>query len=287
MNSLAFDHSLFPQLPIGRYYSAPIYLEPMAGSGERLTVAGVVVGDDGFLVDRLISSDTAKAMYGNQGKAFLGLADLLIANLRDYLQAENSRLEDWLPCLSGVSLGAITPAYADNLRHALAQVAQLHASLCRLPALMALEEDEQEHGGNDNALKAWVKQVQAQTVANHPDLQSFFNIKQTLAHGDSIILHFARLPMAANIGLITPVNLNQHVNDAKIKLWNLDHLPNQYTEKRLVLGMPREDAPEMADPRVRDKVRDKINALGEQAQKSRIHLVTAYSALEAANRMAA
>ncbi len=285
MKSQAFDGFQFPQRPPKQYQTAPIYLEPMQGSGERITVAGVVVGKQETLIESLIASDTAEALYGSQGKNLLALADMIIADLGQHLTQHP--LKKWQPALSGTTLGKVQSARADNAKHALAQIAQLHASLCRLPALMALEDDEQEQQGKDNTLKAWIKQVQSHAIAKYPDLQAWFNVKETLSHGDSVILHYARQPLAANIGLVTPANMNSRINDAKIKLWNLDHLPAIYSQRRLILGIPRNDAPEMADDKVKNKVLDKIDALCDEAQKSRIDVQTTHTADEAAELLAA
>lgn len=163
----------------------------------------------------------------------------------------------------------------------------LHASLCKLPALMALDEDDVEPNGKDNTLSAWIKQVQNKAIASFPDWQGCFNVAETLADGDKVTLHFARESLAVNIGLITPNKLTPRANDVKIKLWNLEHLPSHYQNRRLVLGVPRDDAPEMADHKVKDRVLSKIDALFTEAKNSNIALQTAYDADAAVKLMVA
>lgn len=285
MKSQAFSGLKFPERPKNQYQIAPVYLEPMRGSGERITVVGVVIGHDETLVDKLISSSTAEAMYGGHGKSLLGFADMIVSDIARHLQQAD--FSQWRPCFEGISIGALTTGYADNPKRALAQVAMLYASLCKLPALMALEEEETETSGKDNTLLAWVKQVQSQAIAHYPDWQGCFNVKETLADGDRVTLHFVRDALAVNIGLITPDRLNNRINDAKIKLWNLEHLPDYYHEKRLILGVPREDAPEMADNKVRHRVMGKIEALQAEAEKSHIAVKTAFTAADASSLLAA
>lgn len=286
MKSLAFNHLTFPKRPKNNYLTAPIYLEPMRGSGERITVVGVVVGLQEFLVERLISSEIAEAMYGKQAGALLGFADMIVSDLTAHLS--HSEVLSWKPCMAGVEMGSLQESYADNPRHALSHVAMLHASLCKLPALMALEEDENdEPADKDNTLLSWVKQVQNQAICNAPDWKTYFNVKEFLADGDSITLHFARKNLAVNIGLITPSRLAPRINDAKIKLWNLDHLPSQYNDRRLLLGIPRDDAPEMANHKIKEAVQGKIAALYTEAKNNNITVQTAYTAQQAVELLAA
>jgi len=108
-----------------------------------------------------------------------------------------------------------------------------------------------------------------------------------LADGDSITLHFARKNLAVNIGLITPSRLAPRINDAKIKLWNLDHLPSQYNDRRLLLGIPRDDAPEMANHKIKEAVQGKIAALYTEAKNNNITVQTAYTAQQAVELLAA
>lgn len=281
----AFKGLKFPELPKNTYRSAPIYLEPMIGSGEWITVVGVAAGVNEYLAERLISPDTAEAMYGKQGENLLGFADMIVSDLMRHLSQAD--ITDWAPCIDGVKMGPLREARADDLRHALTQVAFAHASLCKFSALKALDEDEPENNGRDNTLSAWVKLVQDKAIAYFPDIDGHFNVQETLADGDKITLHFARNELAVNIGLITTSRLNPRANDTKIKLWNLEHLPDRYREKRLVLGIPRDDAPDLADIKVRDKVQSKIEALIKEAENSRITLQTAYDADQAVKLMVA
>ena len=285
MKSPAFKTLVFPELPQFSYQTAPLYLEPMLGSGERLAIVGVVVGENEFLVEKLVTQETAQALYGKQGKNLIGFADLIIADLNNYLL--NADIKDWQPCFDGVEIGKLQATFADHAKHALAQIAQLHASLCRLPALIALEDDDAEEEKKDTTLAAWVKQVQAQLIAGKPHLAHCFNVRETLSQGDTVQLHYAYQQTAANIGLISPSSLKSRVDDAKIKLWNLDHLPGHYQDKRLILGIPHTDDPVMADNRVKEKVLSKIDALADEAKKSGIRTMTAYNAKEAAENLAA
>lgn len=287
MNFPAFNLE-FPALPSGLYQTAPIYLEPMRGSGERITVCAVAVGEGEAEAVGLINRDIAESLYGAQAGSFLGT----VAHLTESLQAHCSRelpIEQWIPPLDGVYLGRVVTARADHARHAVAQVAQMHASLCNLPALLGTEEEECGilDASKDTTLSAWVKQVQDLTVSRNPSAARSINISIALAHGDTIRLHFAHEGRAACLGLLTPTKMTARVNDAKIKLWNLEHLPENFNRRELILGVPREDAPDMADVKTRTRLQERIRALTEESSRSGIDTFTAHTAEEAAFRLAA
>jgi len=129
----------FPALPTRSYSSAPIYFEPMLGSGERITVAGVVVNEQEVLVKRLISPEISEALYGKQGRNFINLIDHALLSINTQVIQSRS-LNGLLAPISGIQIGHVATVYADDANHALAQIASLHASLCKLTALTSLDE---------------------------------------------------------------------------------------------------------------------------------------------------
>jgi hypothetical protein len=74
------------------------------------------------------------------------------------------------------------------------------------------------------------------------------------------------------------VSLSKRVNNAKIKLWNLEHLPEEYQTRKLILGTSSNDSPDMADSVVRNKVNDCVESLQEQAERSHIAIEMGHNA---------
>ena len=105
MKSQVFSGLKFPEFPKNHYRTAPIYIEPMIGSGERLTVVGIVIGESEFLAEKLILPTVAESLYGKQGQNLLGFADMIIADFNHHMQRES--IETWTPCMDGVDLGLI------------------------------------------------------------------------------------------------------------------------------------------------------------------------------------
>lgn len=277
MKSSLLNSLSFPTLPTECYLSAPIYFEPMRGSGEWLTVAGIVKGNNESLVERLISPEVAEALYGKQARNFIALIDMALHKISQ--QLTDTDLSNIYFPMDGIKLGKICNTYADNARHALTQVATLHASLCKLSALSALDEDDNNAlPSADNTLNAWIAKIKNETLITHPQLANCFNVTIAIARGDKTKFNFVHDGTVINFGLITPLHLLEKVNNAKIKLWNLEHLPEENSIRKLILGIPNNDSPDMADNRVQIKVSNCIESLQEQAAKSRIKVETGYDA---------
>ena len=274
----------FPPGPAHRFEGAPVYLEPMMGSGERIAICAVASGPSGSAVRGLIRSETAECLYGNQAASLLGLIDTVVHSIRDHI-SRGETLARWSPPLAGVSLGEIRMIRSESPRAAIAGIAQLHASLCYLPALGDSAHPPERR--SDKPLSAWVKQVQDLTWPRVLMTGAAMNVDVVLAPGDTVRVHFVHGPRAVMIGLISPVRLASRVNDAKIKLWNLRQLPSRFHLRELLLGVPDREEPELADAQVRGRIFSAVDALIEEARRSEIRLQTAVSAEEAADRLAA
>lgn len=276
----------FPALPVGYYSTAPIYFEPMRGSGEWITVAGIVKNKNESLVKRLISPEISQALYGTkQGNNFIALIDMALSKLNQQSLADIDLSDVKFP-IDGMKVGNVIDAYADNANHALQQVATLHASLCKLSALSALDDDDNVLLNTDNSLDAWIKQIRNETLSIYPQFGNCFNKKILIAKGDEATFNFVHDSTVINFGLITTSGLSQRVNNAKMKLWNLEHLPEEYRTRKLILGTSSNDSPDMADNAVRNKVNDCIESLQEQAGKSRIEIEMGYNASSVSKMLA-
>jgi hypothetical protein len=270
MKSSLLSSLSFPALPVGYYSTAPIYFEPMRGGGERLTVAGIVKNKNESLVKRLISPEIAQALYGTkQGNSFIALIDMALSQLNQQSLADIDLNDVKFP-VDGMEVGNVIDTYADNANHALQQIATLHASLCKLSALSALDDDDNVLLNTDNSLDAWIKQIRNETLSIYPKFGNCFNKKILIAKGDEAKFDFVNESTVINFGLIIPSSLSKRVNNAKMKLWNLEHLPKEYQTRKLILGTSSNDSPDMADSVVRNKVNDSIESLQEQAERSHI-----------------
>lgn len=116
----------------------PIYLEPVVGSGERLTI-GVAVAANG---ERLVAPsgvlERLAPLLGERYSDLAYVADLALRNLDSALRTLGpGRLESWAPPLDGVYVGPIRPGSGESLEHiarsAFELCAGLHAALSVSP----------------------------------------------------------------------------------------------------------------------------------------------------------
>ncbi len=112
----------------------PIYLEPVVGSGERLTI-GVAVAANG---ERLVASsgvlERLEPLLGERYSHLAYVADLTLRNLDYALRTLGPGwLESWTPPLDGIYVGPIRSGAGESLEHiarsAFDLCAGLHAAL--------------------------------------------------------------------------------------------------------------------------------------------------------------
>lgn len=126
------DFSGFPRLPAYQARWAPVYWEPIRGSGERLTALIGAVGADGAVeVIQSIRPDALNGMYGAKAKNAQGFLTLGLSSLRQHLETFRE-FSGWTAPISGFSLGSVFEARSDTLSGVFRQAIQLSASLSAL-----------------------------------------------------------------------------------------------------------------------------------------------------------
>lgn len=285
MSLSAFKLDDFPPLPAHRFLTAPVYLEPMLGSGERLCVLAAVQGESGLEALPLVPPEVAKCLYGDQAESLMGFIEIARDDLLRHLES-GAELTTWTPPYSGLMLGAGAEAYADDPLMAARLVARAHASLCHQGALKAIGV-EQNETKRDNELNAWVKLTQDIAIQRNPALRGRFNQKVSLIGDETVTLPYAAPNKALNLGLLSPSRARRNIESIKLKLWNLQSLPASYRIRHLVLGVPRDDAPEMASVKTRQLMEKSLHGLREQVSENHLNvaLSTVHSAQEAAEHI--
>ncbi|MCB1767538.1 MAG: hypothetical protein KDJ22_16010, partial [Candidatus Competibacteraceae bacterium] len=232
---MAAESLVFPALPALAFQGAPVYLEPMMGSGEWLTVVVAIVGADGARVTAAIRPAAVRAMYGAKAENFTGIVALIQESLRDHLEKWRS-FSGWQPPLAGARLGEVRSMLADEADGALRQLIVLHASLS------AVDEPEEEETENDNEPPGgyWWKEIKAAVAAHQPQLATGFNVHiDGRVAGYRFRLGFMNHGLAAHFGLARPDRLSMDGRDLKAKLWELQGSVRQggvNTESELQLG---------------------------------------------------
>ncbi len=276
VNSLAF-----PALPAQTFQGAPLYLEPMMGSGERLTALVAVVGATDVQVIPSIRPAVIRAMYGDKSLNFNGLVSLLKESLQDHLRKWRS-FDGWRSPLNSACLGEIRPLLADDAQHALRQLILLHASLSAVDE--GMDEGEDEAADSESQSAYWWKAVKSQVIAGHPALATGFDIAiEGRASGYQFRIGFLAQGIAAHFGLARPDRLKSDGRDLKAKLWELQAIRTSRLDVReanLVLCAPLPSP--LYSTKKLESARILVNEIQQEAAERSLSLHSVTSTEEAA-----
>lgn len=214
----------------GTYHAArwaPLYLEPIQGSGERLTVAILLSDEQGVRLHRVVSGEVFHHLYGSQGAHLNQMVDLVknLINSAGIFDIENL----YIP-VSGFQTGRWTTASSANaeagvLRQAIYQSASL-------ASLAALESDLTEA---TEANSRWATQVKRLVISVRPDLKGSFDKKISLVDGGvPPVIDFVYARKGAQLHKI-----GKKISSARAKLFNLRSVlrQNHLDEGFLILNI--------------------------------------------------
>lgn len=255
---------------------APIYMEPMVGSGERLCVGIVTADADRSIVYPVPTLERLVCIYGNEVEAFVLASRLaLSATERHVAQYGISALEGWGGPVEGLTFGLIRSGAGSDLE----DIARTGLMLCASLVNQLSEEDEDEQvaanaDGFSGRLEYLVKNA---VIARRPDLQRAFG--KSFSASDlarPARIGFAGTRLVANFGLIVPGKLSSLVSTAKAKLWDLKQLKSGALSGffndgdglayELLVHRTRDDDPQFTERQIRG-MKAAVLELEEEADK--------------------
>ena len=239
--------ALFPVRPDVRATWAPIYLEPMLGSGERLTAAIVCIGHNNtFQIQVTLRARILKCMYGDAGTKVLGLAQLVAESMVDHL-ALGGKVGDWVPPTKSCFLGPARTALGDSLESVIRQAARLTSSTSGADLEEIDPPDVDAHGVD---VERWLHQVKASVVARAKSLESRFNGEVSIRAGAAPTrIGYLGDRIAANFDALIPgSNLSMRRARSKSRLVDLQILRDidllQRNSYELLLWVPQPGSPQ-------------------------------------------
>lgn len=257
---------------------APIYIEPMVGSGEKLSVGVAVANVDGFLVVPVVALNRLVCVYGKEVNALIHAADIAIQNLNNVLAEKGQEvLHNWRPPVDGVSLGRVHIGAGGSLE----EIARTGLTACSSLVEKLAEADETtapSEGVSSSRLERFIKE---KVIARKPALEVAFARKfQPNQNARSAIIGFVGQRIVANFGLLVPGYVSAQVRDAKAKLWDLAQvqeyvkndefgLSHELNRFELLLNRVREDDPAYSDRQIHG-VQEAVIELEAEADKKEI-----------------
>jgi len=255
----------FPKLPGFTVRWAPVYLEPVMGSGERVTVAVAAVPANGKpAVLPVLDAERAQCLLGSGATAFQSIVCLCADDLRLYL-ASGGGLEGWVAPVEGAAIGTPRDLRATDMTAALRLAAQKSAFLGSLASFTG--EEEEEEGASNVAPDKWTQQIEGALRARRPDLlarmRGHFCVTDKARQTR---IDFLGVRYAANFARLVPSSLSfgGYIKSAKVKLWDLDALQtasalpimnvsqgHQRAAYELLLWRPKSDDPAYSERDIR------------------------------------
>lgn len=280
-------NSIFPELPTYKGVWHAIYLEPIVGSGERVTVAVVAIGAScEFNVIQAIRSELLDCLYGAQSKNIKNMIDWLISSAKKHI-IDNGTLIGWNAPFEGVICGNAVSASDDDLNGILRQAIRLSASLSTL----SLEADRDNEDGQARKYSSrWATDIAEELRVINPDLTAF--LKRKIKIGDSGIyttFGFSNDIYASNFALLVPTNISSSLNFVKAKLLDLETF-----KKSQILIKPQKfeiiiGRPSFTDPTIPKKsienIKSNLELVQEVAEQENISVFSTDSAVKAAEHI--
>lgn len=249
----------------------PLYLEPMVGSGERLTFAIAAYGNDGRqIVSRVIRPDVLKVFYGKKARA---LNEMLAAAEAAVLAALTDGRENPIMPADGLEVGKFRNARGRSLEDLVEQGRMMCASLAATSVEAGQASDTDEDARQTGQ---WATQVQRHVVERSDDLAPYF-ARTAYRKGSRIPSKYGFFNdyYVANFGVIRHDNPQGSLYHLKPRLWDLENaaadLAGAIRGRDLLLARPNLQVATLSLA-LRNHVRDVIDMVVSEADKHSIYV---------------
>ena len=156
----------FPKLPDYAAKASHIYWEPIAGSGERITVAVATVDDkQNARVVSLLSPEVLSVLYQGQASNAAALIGMTAESLRAHL-SRGLPMEQWQPAVSGFTASPLRAYTGTGYIDIVDQIAGLHSSLYKAKAP---QRPVRQESRSDKLIRAQVRDAARQMVGLRAD----------------------------------------------------------------------------------------------------------------------
>lgn len=304
MTSPTFSAAAFPAFQRSiRARWAPVMMEPIVGSFERLVIGVAAVSSDGFHLEMANALDRLECLYRGDAGSLIYAAALMEESLRDDLARRAlDALQDPRPAISGMIVGQCRDGEGESLaaiaRSWLASLSSLYrpasgATLDLFPEPANDPEDVRE-AIFGNPLP---RQVMDYVIGQRERFAGYFNadIRAGKKHrfaGRSHEVHidFAGSRLVANFEALVPARISSSVTTIKRRLWDLkverDRAPELVKGRKheMLVHSPASNNP-LFTAKQHENVQEALQALEEQAGQEELRFVSLSSVNEIGDRV--
>ena len=215
----------FPDLPSYSALWHSLQIEPIQGSGEKLTIAIAVKGHDGAVnIYKTTSKKLFNCLCGDAEIAnrLFSMVQLSISSAENHLKNRIS-LDDWISPVANVSVERSVDALGENIEDIFFQSLNL-TSILGASSLVRNNRDKKEID-----LRAWKQDIKKRVLLKSPSVASCFDFSVTLPGGilDTKV-GFLVHNYAADFGILRDSsktsNYLRQLHILQGRLWQLDQI---------------------------------------------------------------
>lgn len=284
MNAHAPDPIGIPEFPDLEAQWAPVYLEPIVESGERLTI-GIVAHAGGEVSGCLTITEKAlQCLYGESSGGMKAMMDLALKKAMTY--AKLGFLKGFQTGIHGVVLGEARAGFGYDLDDILSQGASLCSSLSTIHA-------EDIKSGHDRS--AYWLRVQKAMVRVDKTLVPHFNVPVGITvRGSNLSLQcdYFSSRIAVNVCSLPPsYRLGQLFDAATSKIFRLEQLKNHDAliehdqMAAMMLVLPTDSAIDDLKPAAKKNFLERVLLLQDMADKKDFEFLSVHSAFQGAKEI--
>jgi hypothetical protein len=272
-----------------RAHWAPVLLEPIAGSYERLVIGVAVVSADGFHLELANALDRLHCLYSDNAHGAIYAVQLTAERLREELATRAiEALTEPRPVMSGVVIGECRQAEGENLQTIGASWMRTLSSLYRDVAEeaddAAPELDGEQPGQGEGAGDRLPTLVLDYVSQRRDGLAQFFSNdvresrkRRMTGRSHEVLIDFSGSRLVANFGTLHVGGIVKSVHLIKRRLWDLkverdhEHSPMLVRHHEMIVQSPQTDDPQVSTKQLAN-IKEALEALEAQADQEDLRL---------------
>lgn len=288
MTQVTLTSSDFPSFPESvRARWAPVMIEPISGSYERLVVAVMVIGSRDFHIEVANSLDRLRCLYPTAAETLLWAVEVTADHLRDELSRRGQEVVTGVaPLLTGFHVGEWREAEGKSLKAIGEGWMQALSSLYKADrAIGEVEPDFIEQLGDEASAASLdrLPDLVLEYVSEHQiGLAPYFNQqirkgqrRRRMGQNFEVMIDFAGSRLVANFGTLRASSLTRSIDNVKHRLWDLkvdrdgDKSNLAYRQHEMIVQVPTEGDPQVTK-RQAANLSEALQALEEQADQEEL-----------------
>lgn len=263
---------------------APILLEPIAGSYDRLVVGIAVANSSDFYLEMANGLEKLQCFYGDGAEVFKIAINIAAEHINDELAMRGVEvLQRYSSEVTSISIGECRTAQGNSLKEIaqnwLRSLSSLY-STSELQMLTTVQEADISRNAADRLpflICNYVGERQKRLLNYFSsDLKNNRNRRRS-GRSHEIVIDFSGPKLVANFGALKPTNLSRSTNFIKQRMWDLKVVRDRELQSHLsqlhemIIQKPTQDDAQVTDKQMK-KMEEALSELEAQANQEKLRL---------------